>query len=291
MKYDHDIIRDLMPLCIDGIASEKSCEAVKDHLAECSECKAEWEQMKINTQPCENIPLPEDTARYTETAKRVKKHRRGVLLKAVCAVILALFIGGLLGNHFDDASFFPKKIARQFIDGWCDLSEAEITFLGTVKSPDGQYEATLALVERPGAPVLFAESTAERSDLLRMGMWSGTGGSWEEFPADKKIFETGCLVSENELKYRGHIAFYVTDDRVEKISFVRSGETYTLYPDKNGFCGIGFAFDDKQQYDSFRISEGTAVDANGKILYEKQGVSRSNINGKEVVDYDWVKVG
>ena len=46
MKYEHDVIRDLMPLCIDGIASEKSNAAVQEHIAECPACEKEWEQMK-----------------------------------------------------------------------------------------------------------------------------------------------------------------------------------------------------------------------------------------------------
>ena len=292
MKYDHDIIRDLMPLCIDGIASEKSRKAVEEHMAECSECKAEWENMRKDLKPCENIPLSEETAKYKETAKRVKKRHRWVLLKVTCALILALFIGGLIGNHFDDASFSPKKIAKQFIGEWCDISEADIIFLGTIKSPDGQFEATFALVDRPGLSTMFAESTADRCDLLRMGMWSGTGGSWEVLQEDKGIIETGASFSaDNETKYNGYTAYYVTDDRIKEISFEEYGETYTLYPDKNGFCGVGFTITDQEQFENYKICKGTATDENGKVLYEKQEVSRDLKNGKEVVHYDWVKIG
>ncbi|MBQ8159928.1 MAG: zf-HC2 domain-containing protein [Clostridia bacterium] len=39
MKTDCDIIRDLLPLYADGICSEKSSEAVEEHLHECPECR------------------------------------------------------------------------------------------------------------------------------------------------------------------------------------------------------------------------------------------------------------
>lgn len=38
MKYNCDVIRDLLPLYIDGVASEKSAELVREHLAECEKC-------------------------------------------------------------------------------------------------------------------------------------------------------------------------------------------------------------------------------------------------------------
>lgn len=293
MKYEHDIIRDLMPLCIDGIASEKSREAVEEHIAECSDCKAEWEQMKKSITPCENIPLPEDTAKYKETAKRVKKHHRWMLLKVTCAVIAALFVIGIVGNYIDGARFSPKSIAKQFIGENCDLSEAEITFLGTVKSPDGQCESTFALVDRPGEPTMFAESTADRSDLLRMRMWSGTGGSWGTLPTDNKIIMGGGGCSyDNCLKYCGCTAFYVTDKRIKKISYVEHGKNYTLYPDENGFCGTGYTIADQQQfeYDDFTVSEGTATDENGKVLYEIQQKTKTTPKGSEFTCYDWVNV-
>ncbi|MBR5684017.1 MAG: zf-HC2 domain-containing protein [Ruminococcus sp.] len=293
MKYDHEIIRDLMPLCIDGIASEKSRKAVEEHLAECAECKSEWEQMKGNIQPCENIPLPEDTAKYTATAKRVRKHHRWMLLKVTCAVIAALFVIGIIGNFIDGARFSPKSIAKQFIGEWCDLSEAKITFLGTVKSPDRQCESTFALVDRPGEPTMLAESTADRSDLLRIGMWSGTGGSIGDLQTDKAIIvEGGACSYDNGLKYCGCTAFYVTDKRIKKISYVEHGKTYTLFPDENGFCGTGYSIAAQYEFetDPFIISEGTATDENGKVLYEVQEVSKGIKKGKEYSKYDWVKV-
>ena len=46
MKTDCDVIRDLMPLAAEGIASEKSLALVREHLEECPACRAAYEEMK-----------------------------------------------------------------------------------------------------------------------------------------------------------------------------------------------------------------------------------------------------
>lgn len=45
---DCNIIKDLIPLYIDGCCSEKSVEEVKNHLKTCNECKAAFESMNTN---------------------------------------------------------------------------------------------------------------------------------------------------------------------------------------------------------------------------------------------------
>ncbi|MGM9653044.1 MAG: zf-HC2 domain-containing protein [Eubacteriales bacterium] len=46
MKYRCEIVRDLMPLYLDGIASGQSSLMVEEHLSECKECSALFSQMK-----------------------------------------------------------------------------------------------------------------------------------------------------------------------------------------------------------------------------------------------------
>ena len=289
MKYDHDIIRDLMPLCIDDIATEKSKEAVSEHIAECEECRKEWEQMN-NISVHEKVTVSEETAKYTETAKRVRKHNRWVLLKLTCAILLALFIGGIVGNYADGARFTPKGIAKQYIEDWCDLSDVDIEYLGTVKSKDGKCEATLAAVRnRETGAVNLCESTADRSDLLRMGMWSGTGGAWTYIPEDIGIFMDGTTLSyDNGMSSFSMMAFYTADKNVKHISFVLGGESYELEPDEKGFCCLRYETDSNDIRDR-SIYEGTATDANGRVLYTVQEISGTSDSGYEYTIHDWVK--
>lgn len=48
MKHQCEIVRDLMPLYLDGVASGQSRQMVDEHLSECSECSALFSKMKNN---------------------------------------------------------------------------------------------------------------------------------------------------------------------------------------------------------------------------------------------------
>ena len=306
MKYDHDIIRDLMPLCIDGIASEKSREAVEKHITECSDCKKEWEQMKKNINPCEYVPLLDDTVKYKETAKRIRKRNRWILLKVTCATLIAVFILGIIGNYIDGARFTPKgsakaEIKEVLLDTYetpeqaQNASKPDITFLGTIKSPDKKAAATYALIYQPDKnETFFVSCDSDRSDLLRMGMWIGCGWSLDELNKDIGItMNGGAFDYENGAKWFGSVAFCITDENIKKISFTMNEQTYELTPDEKGFCGIGYdVYNQNRQYVGLpfngKISEGTATDENGSVLYSIQQITE-NFAGEDITYYDWVK--
>lgn len=87
MKTDCDVIRDLMPLAAEGIASEKSLALVREHLEECPACRAAYEEMKKEEiHPLRSVQ-PLDGLR-----KRIRRHELtiGALLAAL--VLTPLFI-------------------------------------------------------------------------------------------------------------------------------------------------------------------------------------------------------
>ena len=51
MKLDCEIIRDLLPLYGDNVCSEKSREAVEEHLRECETCREELKALGENNIP------------------------------------------------------------------------------------------------------------------------------------------------------------------------------------------------------------------------------------------------
>ena len=62
MNKDCEIIQDLMPLVIDGVCSDKSREAVEDHVKECPVCAGIYGDLKkdlICGKVPEGSPLPE----------------------------------------------------------------------------------------------------------------------------------------------------------------------------------------------------------------------------------------
>ena len=107
-KNDCNLIRDLMPLVIDRVASDESREAVEDHILTCEECKKQYDQMKAD--------LPEDTRaeyeaeqqKFKEAMKSVRRTRlrRRIRIIALAAVVclVAVFAGAFaydrLFNHY-----------------------------------------------------------------------------------------------------------------------------------------------------------------------------------------------
>lgn len=92
MKNNCNVARDLMPLVIDGVASEESQHYVDEHIAECTECAVTYGSMKVE------LPRANQEKERAEMEKAAKKLRKKRILRAVIAALLAIavFLGGTL---------------------------------------------------------------------------------------------------------------------------------------------------------------------------------------------------
>ena len=86
MKYNCNVIKDLMPLCEDKVATKDSEQVVMKHLSECNECLQYYDEMKKDLIMDDDNSVPETN--YIELAKKMKKKTK---IKRIC-VILSLFI-------------------------------------------------------------------------------------------------------------------------------------------------------------------------------------------------------
>ena len=95
MKNECNVAKDLMPLVIDGVASEESQQYVGDHVAECTDCAMIYGAMKVELP---RINAEKERAEMEQAAKRVRKTRtlRGII-GAVLAIVI--FIGGSFAWH------------------------------------------------------------------------------------------------------------------------------------------------------------------------------------------------
>lgn len=83
-----DIIRDLFPIYLEGLASEASASAVEEHLQNCEDCQVVYEDMRK--------PLPVEPQEYV-VVDSLRKFRRSLKLRSVVILLLIAFIlGGLL---------------------------------------------------------------------------------------------------------------------------------------------------------------------------------------------------
>ena len=87
MKLECDVIRDLLPLYAEKLASPASSALVEQHLAECPACRAELEQME---KPVPVQPEPQQDAPLRSIRKTMQKKSIRIAAAAVLAVLCAL---------------------------------------------------------------------------------------------------------------------------------------------------------------------------------------------------------
>ena len=99
MNYPCDVIRDLLPLYLDGVCSTESRRAVDAHLTKCPDCRA----LLADLQETENVAIPASSAgqelKKAASFLGVKKRllRRQLLFAAAVVTVLLLVIGGTVG--------------------------------------------------------------------------------------------------------------------------------------------------------------------------------------------------
>ena len=95
MKLECDVIRDLLPLYAEKLASPASSALVEQHLAACPACRAELEQMEkpVSVQPEPQPDAPLRSIRKTMHKKSIRIAAAAVLA-VLCAFGLAFWMGG-----------------------------------------------------------------------------------------------------------------------------------------------------------------------------------------------------
>ena len=94
MKKDCEVVRDLMPLVLDDVASDESKRMVSAHLKTCAECTAYMNQLKADLPAGKKSEL-DSRAAFAAAAQTLRKQKRrrtlrNVLLGALIVCILGL---------------------------------------------------------------------------------------------------------------------------------------------------------------------------------------------------------
>ena len=83
------VARDLMPLCIDGTASDASQRRVNKHVVDCPPCATVYQEMQTNIEL--DVPDQQETAQFDTAVKKVKhKHAWRKLRNVLLGIVLAL---------------------------------------------------------------------------------------------------------------------------------------------------------------------------------------------------------
>ncbi len=102
MKSECDLIRDLLPLYQDGVASEASRNAVDEHLLSCRECRSYKKGLDSEHFLQTELAADDETIAFAKVAKRIKKR------KMYLSACLALFV--IIVFFFAQAYAVGKRI-------------------------------------------------------------------------------------------------------------------------------------------------------------------------------------
>lgn len=86
MKYNCEIIKDLLPLYVDNICSSQTREIVEEHLNECADCRAYLKELK------ETIIIENSDDKAEEMINVLKKLKNKIIKRNIVIAILNIFI-------------------------------------------------------------------------------------------------------------------------------------------------------------------------------------------------------
>lgn len=94
MKHDCEVVRDLMPLVVDGTASEGSKAMVEEHVAECNPCRDMLDEMRQEVSPEPPTRQPDKLVRKLRRHRRLRSAVLVLLGVAASVIVLAASFQG-----------------------------------------------------------------------------------------------------------------------------------------------------------------------------------------------------
>ncbi len=94
MKTECSIVQDLLPLYVEDMVNEETAQFVREHLSECTECRAEYEALKAGSPLPDLEKKPVTDEEQARSFKNVmKKMNRQFNSLAYVLIILFIFLG------------------------------------------------------------------------------------------------------------------------------------------------------------------------------------------------------
>ena len=114
MKLDCEVIRDLLPLYAEHMASPASTALVEEHLRECEACRAELEQM-LQPVPVQPEPQPDAPLKGIRASLRKKSilTAAAAVLAVLCAVVLVFWMVNFVIFFWEDIKSILGIQSRQ----------------------------------------------------------------------------------------------------------------------------------------------------------------------------------
>lgn len=209
MKYDCDVIRDLMPMVDDKIASERSREAVEEHLKKCTACQGYYKSLhgEVEVEEPEE-PSGEREHDFQAVAKKVRKRRKIAVIAAAAVMTAAISAVVWIGSHM------PLGQGNQFF-----------TAAGAVESISWVENSSDYIVKESVDP--FEVSIYEKEDSYQVIVTRYQFPYWEvdyrttlkKFPEDSVILLGMVSMVHND----DALSFLAVQNNDPKVSYIEIG--------------------------------------------------------------------
>ena len=123
MKNECNIVRDLLPLYIDGAASEDSRKLVEEHTAICEDCGKTRREMMLALPESRETLVEQDVLKKAAKKLRRKHMRRGMLLTLAGLALAVLMLFGI--GRLRSELFFTPRVTVPLEDYRVSLSVLE----------------------------------------------------------------------------------------------------------------------------------------------------------------------
>ncbi|MDF2801005.1 MAG: hypothetical protein K0S61_908 [Anaerocolumna sp.] len=265
MKYKCDMVRDLMPLCVDEAATDTSKNIVVEHLAECKKCEKYY--INIINEIQLDTPNSEETKGYVTIAKKMRRRN----------LIIRLFIGFIVGIAFELLLFYAVGY-RLTAESAADLSGR----LNNSSKLIGNYDW--------GDWEFYFYNSENSYDVVTVKKhWNGWKAQdnyliWPKFITDKGgIINAGSIYYWTDTDDKFGIQIFpliVEDENVTSVEITAFNETKSLDVKAGEFNILVFENNDPNLGNN---QLGYGYDAAGNIIYKL-------VKSEETMRYMWKRL-
>lgn len=179
-KIPCEMIRDLMPLYMDGLTSGISGQEVEKHMEECGECRETFRRLQMNLK-AQTAEKQSERKKEIDYLKRIRKTSRGKTAAGIAAVIVLFCLAAFLKLYVigsPNSSYmvlYTNVYEDSFeISGMCYSSAATVARYKIEKKPDGSTELILYTC----LPSFFNRSGSFQAniDFSKIGTGLNAGG-------------------------------------------------------------------------------------------------------------------
>ncbi|GLC89609.1 anti-sigma factor family protein [Lysinibacillus piscis] len=105
-----NIIKDLLPLYVDGVCSNETYKAVEEHIGQCKACQSHLAmlQQEVTYIP----PLPEEVKKAIAPFKKIKRKRYFHMIAAIAITFMVMVIGMMVYQEVGTVHDFFSPIHR-----------------------------------------------------------------------------------------------------------------------------------------------------------------------------------